>query len=268
MSLAARQRVVRQYEQSFADIRRARHELWALAFGLDGWEAGHCQGWFPEMFTTPAWGRIADMGIRQHEHLALLIVDTAVTALLDGERSVTPEAAFALAMLASADGTFPPVAVQQRVEELIGEVAEQDERFPAKALTEALRPASVADLHGWERLARWMPFLDFADEAIGADALAQRLSDVQRRRLAPLLRSPQARQKIACIRIDGLGARCSACDTRLATQAQSVLLHGSDELSFCETCGRLLVMVDREAPISRAVLAADTTREKKRGVQS
>lgn len=264
VSLAARQRVLIPYDQAFADICRARRELWALAFGIDGWEAGRSQGWFPSMSSTPAWDRIADAGIRQPEHLALLIVDAAVSALLEGEPVVAPETAFVLAMLTSTDGTFPPSSVQLRVDELIIDVAASDERFTVVALSAALQPAGIADLRGWVRLARWLPFLDFADGAIEADRLAELLTEPQRRLLAPLLRSPYARKKIASVRIDTNGIMCGECDTRCATDAQSTMLNESETFTFCENCNRLIVMVDRDAPLSRAVFAADTTRESKR----
>lgn len=244
-------------------IRLARRELWALAFSIDGWETGRRPGWFPMMAGTGRWAEIAAAAIRVPACQARLLADLAEEALREGRDSIPAEAAYVLQMLGLVE--FPPTGdLAQRTTQVIEEERGRDGTPDPEAVLTTLRPAGLRDLRGWRRLEVWLPLVDVHDGRVpGADVLGA-LPDDLRRGLSPLLRRPDASQRLALVRIEDRATICNGCDTALPTLLASSVVAAAPTVRHCPFCNKALIPVSVTTGIAAAVLAADPARTSRR----
>lgn len=228
-------------------IQGTRRALWQMAFSLDGWEAGHCQGWFPRMAQTEAWTALASATLQKPSLLARVLLDLVFDGGVDAHASLPAESRFVLQRLSGRS-----VLAEAELLERMQRLAEDEYIFPDDVELDRWRAmlaeASLSDLVGWRRMQTWSPIVEFVAGRLSADGALASMDSALSSAFSGLLRRPNARPRFTAVRIENHAVLCGACNTVLAPRKTAELRRPIASLVHCESCGGVLMPIDPNSP--------------------
>jgi hypothetical protein len=242
-----------ELELSRSQIRSVRQRLWQMAFSIDGWEVGTCNGWFPRIALTPAWTRLAPLSVQHPAAVGALLVDFAADLVNSEKDHVPPGARFALQRLTGLEFPLTQTAIERFTSQLLEEGSVQYQA-PVAAVLTTMATATAEDLPGWERLRRWLPVLDVAYGRREPLEAVRSLDPEMAQLFGRLLARPNVASRLVGISLNHGATLCGRCNTALSAMAVTALRNLSAGVLPCEGCGGVLIPISIDSALSRWVL--------------